>query len=775
MPFGYRRSGGLDSRIIEDGDTGFSKYNDRFRPDQLDSGTLAYSQNGRMEINGEWRLRRGIDVVANPVVSDSNALVVGDGSDPSDDFYVYEDATASSIGTPTESGRITLTFGSAHPFKDDTLAYISGIGDVSSFEAKNYVISVESATEISFIVAGASPSDTPSGTATVGAPRIEDNIITQIYGSLYYSDPNAPTGGQYIFLATNNNVEFISLQDGSTGRIGYPSGRTISEEVEMLQAFNKVFIFEEGKTPLVWKGKLDTTGQITASFTWDAGIDNYNVTLPVDYFENVESGDYTQPVRIGGTNNATIADGVVTVGATLHGLEVGDDIVVVASGGSQLEEGEEYVVASVPDADTFTFYAPKNNENSHTARFTKPVSVSGGYAHMPAPRFAVYHNRRLWMPWEYVAKSTEGKYDPHTDQEGNQIRDELIASDILDHDTYDQIFNQFRVNAGKADRIVGMLSFSDNQLVVFNRNSIHVILKPDRAAGVTDLRNYSTQLLTSEIGCNARRTIVQIGPSIFFLSDNGLYGVSFQDLYNLRGNQIPLSEPIQSTIDRINKEHVDKSIGLYFNNRYYLAVPLDGSTLNNAILVFSFLNGGWESVDLIPNDLLPRGSVFDIENMFVAGEGDDRAIYVVNETGALHKLESQENGKDRLVTYIGQPSPVEYDIQGIARTRQYTMKDLDRKKFREIEIHLESNVSGVVDIDIDGIFENPDANTDIGTISSITGSTLAANEDISLRSRIGNNRAYGMQVEIKNTQGIPQLRATKVSAIVDFRSTISAD
>ena len=763
MPSNYSRSGGLDSRIIEDGDTGFSKYNDRFRPDQLDPGTLAYSQNGRMEINGEWRLRKGIDVFSSPVVSPSNALTLP--------FYVYEDVDSTSVSDPDGSGKITITFGSDHSFVNNTLAFVSGITGLSpTFEDRNYIITVVDSTNISITITGAT--GTAGGTATVGAPRIEDNIITRIFGSLYYSDPNT-ANDNYVFLATNSKVDFIDLSDGSTGSIGYPNGRTLSGQVEMLQAFNKVFIFEEGKVPLVWKGG-DLQPEV-ATFTWDAATDNYNVTLPIDYFEEVETGDYTQPVRLGDNgNNTVISDNVVTVDSTDHGLSVGDEIVVVDAGGSQLEEGEEYVVASIPDDDTFTFYAEKDNDSSHNSHFTKKVSVSGGYAHMPAPRFATYHNRRLWMPWEYVPTSAGG-YDPHTDNDGNQIRDELITSDILDHDTYDQIFNQFRVNAGKADRIVGMLSFSDNQLIVFNRNSIHLILKPDRAAGVTDLRNYSTQLLTSEIGCSARRSIVQIGPSIFFLSDSGVYGVSFQDLYNLRGNQVPLSEPIQGTINRINRDAADKAIGLYFNNRYYLAVPLDDSPVNNAIIVFNFLNGGWESLDTIPAEILPLGTVFDIENMFVGGDGDDRAIYIVNETGALHKLEARENGKDNLITFIGQAGPVEYDIQGVARTRQYTMRDLNRKKFRELELHLESNSNNAVDIDISGIFENPDATTDIGSIFSVTGSILSANEDISLRTRTGNQRAYGMQVEIKNTQGEPRLRAAKISAIVDFRSTISAD
>jgi hypothetical protein len=54
------------------------------------------------------------------------------------------------------------------------------------------------------------------------------------------------------------------------------------------------------------------------------------------------------------------------------------------------------------------------------------------------------------------------------------ILDEVIASDILDTDTYDRIYAQYRFNAGTADFVVGLHSFAEDSLLVFNRNSIHI-------------------------------------------------------------------------------------------------------------------------------------------------------------------------------------------------------------------------------------------------------------------------------------------------------------
>jgi hypothetical protein len=263
---------------------------------------------------------------------------------------------------------------------------------------------------------------------------------------------------------------------------------------------------------------------------------------------------------------------------------------------------------------------------------------------MPAPAYGVYHQRRLAVPYRYSV--TDGSSDTYADR---KIFDEILLSDILDTDTYDQVYGQFRFNAGKSDFNVGMLSFSDDKLVVFNRNSIHIVI------GNTDLSSFQSQLLTDEVGLTARNSAIQVGNQIIFLSDNGVYGLSFVDLYNLRGNEVPLSESIQKTIDTINKAHVDKASAVYFDNKYYLAVPTGSSTFNNTLLIYNFLNKSWESIDTVNNVDLSGNtfSSFEFTNLLVAGKGSDRGVYVVNTDGGIHKLEVFADGIDRVITDIG--------------------------------------------------------------------------------------------------------------------------
>jgi hypothetical protein len=475
----------------------------------------------------------------------------------------------------------------------------------------------------------------------------------------------------------------------------------------------------------------------------------------------------------------------VTITAAGHGKNVGDPIDITGFGDSKID-GSRFVaevngndiVFYVPQnpsttvnggetvalAHGFEFYVDASKTDSHvtdgesltsTPVFTRKVSVGLGFSHMPSPPFATYHQRRLVMPYRFEVDDTVDSFT------SRGILDEVIASDILDTDTYDRIYAQYRFNAGTADYVVGLHSFAEDSLLVFNRNSIHLV------QNTINLEAASTRLLTNEVGCVARKSIKQVGNQVIFLSDNGVYGTQFLDEYNLRGTETPLSEPINETIKRINKEAWDKAVAVYFDNRYYLAVPLDESSENNAILIYNFLNSQWESIDTV-NDIN-----YHTANMIVVGDGNDRGVYAVNNVGGVHQLDARADGVDRVIAQIG-GSQVTPDIATSVTTRQYTLNTMDRKKWKEFDFHIQSSDSNTSDFDINIETENPDFVGSVGSLSTFNGSALAVDEDVSIRGRIGNKRGYGIQFTINNTSGRPRIRAIEVEGSVSMRSITKA-
>jgi len=741
----YESYGAQDTRYEDDLDSNFIGINNRARPDSLTSGVLQKAENFRLDIGGVAQIRKAIQVQSTPLTLDATRAFTLP-------FRCYANVTSTNV--QISSTTLTFTF-SSHSFVDGTLVFINDVPGVSGFDAGNYIVTVSggSTTQFSITVAGIGGS--PSSTTVVcGAPALASAFQTRVYGSCLFSD-SSDNGEEYIILFGDANAVAVKISDNSTTQIAYDTGIIISQLVAPIQAFNRIYAFRDGITTLEWDGTLTGSPK----------------------FVKVPNGDFTQPVLKSVTNGCSITDGKVTItianDTSDTPVAVGDKITIVDKGGTGLTNGDEFEVAEASTTN-FSFFAEVDTVSNVAIDVMKRVSEGGGYIHMPAADFGVLHQERIVVPYLYDSASSPAK------RSGEPL-DEIIFSEPQIPDQFDDVFGRGRLFPGRADKIVGLFSFTEDALLIFNRNSIF------KYQPTTSLNSMVKTQITDEVGLVARNSVVQVGNNILFLSDNGVYGASFQDLYNLRGNDAPLSQPIQSTIDRINRAHWHKSVATYFDNRYFLAVPLDSSSELNALIVYNFLNKTWESVDTVGTTSISNQSVtFDFDNLIVAGDGDNRAVYTVNRLGGVHKLNSGNTSFDTVITEIG-GSTQSVKIPAAFRTRQFNFKNTERKKWNTFEMQVESSDAEGSNFDIAFNLENINATIDAGKLSdyligdeSETSSmnlsnrpptNLATGESVSIRGRIGNRRAYGIDVELTNFDGRPKIEVVKVTGGLAYQST----
>lgn len=822
----FRSMGGMDDSIAEDGDRGFVGVNQRLQLNQLKPGEVRESLNGRME--GYWKPRK-------VVVSRTGALTVG--GDPLQLPFYLIDVPKTISSASYASNVVTITMSENHGFEVGSSghAVVSGLTFTGTNNNGAKILTYVSANQLSFPVTGVTA---VSGTGTLSQMPINDNANANVRASCLFSDPNT-NNKEYVIVALDTVAKKIDLAqveaniDYVPENITYPSGTALGEDTDMIQVFDKVMLFRDGKQALEWypngrpilsavqnngtagvAGNIvtirmrehglvtgtsitvagltggtppngtQTVGTVTGQDTFQITVTGsaQNVTFNVDAatitdgFTFSPGGAYTQPQVFQVTgNNLSVTNGLVSATvATNSTIQAGDTIVIYESTNADFAEviGKEFIVTSASTTNV-QFYAPLPNIanlSSTQVQFGGRFTQGGGFMHQPGAPWGIHFQRRLWVPFYY---DQSGAYNAATYTD-RKITDEIAVSDILDTTTFDQIENQFRISGGTADYVVGMHGFYEDRLIVLNRNSLHQIKGTQGSLLDTQVTE-----LTSEVGCLARKSVVMRANTMMFLSDDGVYGVEFLNDYNLRGAEEPISKDIQPYIDRLNKDLSNKSVGMLFDNRYYLAVPLDSSPGindargNNSILVYNFLNGGWESLDTFGD------TRFLIEDLIVGSAGVRNNLYAVTANGGLHQLEAFDSENDSISVSNINDEKTSSPVLAKLTTRGYDLQTMERKRYTDAQITMQGLPNQSSEYLIEFAAEDPDNSSTIGTTTTfLNGEILSSpnaseSETASIRCRLGGIRGYTGTMILTRTQGSAKINSIKVAGSVTNRQIIS--
>lgn len=545
-------------------------------------------------------------------------------------------------------------------------------------------------------------------------------------GSLVFS---ASWADGAISIDGNENLETEDGDEITIARIPaeltYPPSpdETIepTDNVSMLQAYDRMYLFREADTSQTgWEQKYTSTNGIAVTGT----------TAKV----HVPSHGYPlgATVRIEDSTTAAFA-------------------------------GQEYRIADEdPDSDGnyFTVEVPTGTA-SHVAanikvRRVKPplywtgdpttnfVRATAGipdvgitYRRLRSTGWASYINNRLIVP--------DGKQN-------------VMLSDIYDPDVFDPFWASFRVGVGGNDKIVAVHPWVDGSFLVFCRKSIWLATVNQFAS--TDGQGFSIdtpvsklELLTDEIGCAARRTICTAGQFIYFLSAAGVYRLDSRLDLKLRGETKPLSDPIANQLQDLNADLIEDSVALYFDNRYFLAVPLANATdSNNGVFIYNQLNEQWESQDIYG---------FGVSNFIVSNIANRRRVLISNRAGKLMLLDELEAGDDSPDASANVVSPV----PGRIRTRRYGMGTMTSKRFMRSLADVVLPTTG--SMKITALTYNPDRTLRTGDAQSeIYQSVTNASgltEDYTLKQPI-RQRAHYCELEFETLANRPEIRNVSVEA-----------
>ena len=552
--------------------------------------------------------------------------------------------------------------------------------------------------------------DFPLGDEVTG-PVVRSVYTGGVFASGVYSSPRLDDSNEYIVLA-GPDAAYLWRNGASLVTKSYPTSPVAElvlpgDDISIIQAFDRLYLLRFREEP---EYRL-------SSLTQAAGV--ATATTP-----------------------------------SAHGYSVGQ--VARIFGADQAGFNAEHLITGVTST-TFTFACSNSLTTPSTGvafarRVCPPLLWDGGTGNFVRVGLGVHAAGPTFskMPSSSIATYLN-----------NQVaivrgRDEVLLSDVLDAETYDPLQKSFRANVGSNDFIVALHPYAEGQALVFCRKSIYLATIVLASDGISiDPANSSLQLLTNEVGCSARRTIATAGIYTYFLSDSGVYRLDNQFDLKLRGNTKPLSDPISDLLSEINIPAVGGSNGIFFNNRYWLAVPTklangEPATSPNTLFIYNMLNESWESRDTYG---------FNLDQLLVSDYGTERRLYAVSRNGKLYLLDQYDDGRDdqQTGTVNHSTGAATTQVAGSILTRRYGFGSLTSKRMTRATASIVLPAGAACSLD--AVTTDPD---DDFEITALTNDGISL-EDYTVKGAI-RRKANLLDLRWRTTSGRPILRSITADA-----------
>jgi hypothetical protein len=334
-------------------------------------------------------------------------------------------------------------------------------------------------------------------------------------------------------------------------------------------------------------------------------------------------------------------------------------------------------------------------------------------------------------------------------------RNTLYASDILDASIWDAS-NSIIVNADDGDEITAIVQYYQNRIIVFKKRRIfQVTIPPDATSGA----DWTVELISNNVGCVAEQTAVQVSSDIFFLADDGVRSLVRSAADDFTSVGLPISEVVKDVIQSINTAEIGIASALFYDNRYFLAIPTEANDYNDTLLVYNTVLGAFEGT-WSPQVMQFTLSNFDGEGVRALGKATNGVILRYNG----HKNPSQVTSADY------QDAGVDY--QSYVRTKDFDFGDpFAEKHGSHFEVvfddsfSTDTTISIQRDIDVGDIDVQPNLNPSSAALTLPF--TLPAQLPSSVKKRIASDlRAYQKWrlLNIKITSAANKLAIRQITA-----------
>jgi len=614
---------------------------------------------------------------------------------------------------------------------------------------------------------------------------------------------SATSGSPFTYTAFLTVPTTIGISVGDTFSVGLTNASTnqvtYSDQTVLALTDTRIVFYQSNTTPFPIANYSSNASLVLNSFSF--ACETVQALSNLYIFRGIAGPEIVATIT--NPNISGFATVTITVNtSTPHNLRVGSEVNVIDTGPYPYTHGywhKNFIVTSVPNSTEFTFLFT----NPTNAQIQAHTNLAGFKIQQANPPLLWDGSSAALTFIDQTGRNSEGTYPLPPADFGlyfqNRIvvktaKTEITATDILS-DRYD-LLNVFKINLGGNDSIIGALPWIQNQVLIFMTKAIYVAYIDPQFDPLAANKSEIT-VVTTEIGCLAKNSIVPAGQFVFFFSGKGVHMLTPQLDLKLLGNTLPLSEPVDDYFDTVSFEYASGVQACYFDNRFFIAFPTNDAKVNNSILIYNTLNQAWESIDTYPTGMsidtfVPafynnKRRLFICSNIGypvtvpVTPPGSSVPVNVLyGKYGGIFLTEELEGG-DEFLGVTGTPllsftlpatlnssSYVLIPVAASIRSREYTFDSQLTKRFSRAEFQF-NNTAGD-DVSIYTTVHDPDASEEVLRYV-FTGS---AQIDGTLRPRIA-QKGVAIDTEVVFNKGRPALKSTSVYAINSNRAMITEE
>lgn len=222
------------------------------------------------------------------------------------------------------------------------------------------------------------------------------------------------------------------------------------------------------------------------------------------------------------------------------------------------ESGENDVFVVGNGTDNWFRFAPSG--------YSSPQDLGNTNTSPPRSNVGLYYRNRFWV------------------LDANN----LYWADAFDDDysgAFDRTSNFYRIPVGQRQGLIGL---RDEGILVLGKDQVWAI-NPSITPTATD-----QPVKINEYGCENGRTIAQVGDDVLYLAADGVRGAFRSQQDKLQsGASYPLSFALKDEVESLNWAQIAKASAIYWDNKYFISVPVDASATCNEVWVYFPASQGW--------------------------------------------------------------------------------------------------------------------------------------------------------------------------------------